>query len=66
MNRLPIEKRAQIIGLLVEGMSLRAVSRIVGCSINTVTKLLEEVGFACNMYQSEHLPSAATLTMRCW
>jgi IS1 family transposase/lambda repressor-like predicted transcriptional regulator len=55
MNRLPIEKRAQIIGLLVEGMSMRAVSRVAGCSINTVTKLLEEVGFACNMYQSEHL-----------
>lgn len=26
MNRLPIEKRAQIIGLLVEGMSMRAES----------------------------------------
>jgi IS1 family transposase len=36
-------------------MSMRAVSRVVGCSINTVTKLLEEVGFACNVYQSEHL-----------
>lgn len=55
MNRLPIEKRAQILGLLVEGMSMRAVSRVVGCSINTVTKLLEELGFACNMFQSEHL-----------
>ena len=50
MNRLPIEKHAQIIGLLVEGMSMRAVTRVVGCSINTVTKLLEEVGLACNMY----------------
>jgi lambda repressor-like predicted transcriptional regulator len=50
MNRLPNEKRAQIIGMSVEGMSMRAVSRLVGCSINTVTKLLEEVGFACNMY----------------
>ena len=38
MNRLPIEKRAQIIGLLVEGMSMRAVTRITGVSINTVTK----------------------------
>lgn len=55
MNRLPIEKRTQIIGMLVEGMSMRAVSRLVGCSINTVTKLLEEVGFACNVYQTEHL-----------
>jgi IS1 family transposase len=55
MNRLSIEKRAQIIGLLVEGNSLRATGRIVGCSINTVTKLLMDVGEACAAYQDEHL-----------
>lgn len=65
MNRLPIEKRAQMIGLLVEGMSMRAVSRVVGCSINTVTKLLEEVGFACNMYQSEHLRNLKSKRVQC-
>jgi IS1 family transposase len=65
MNRLPIEKRAQIIGLLVEGMSMRAVSRIVGCSINTVTKLLEEIGFACNMYQSEHVRGIKATRVQC-
>lgn len=65
MNRLPIEKRAQIIGLLVEGMSMRAVSRVVGCSINTVTKLLEEVGFACNMYQSERLRNLPCKRVQC-
>ena len=59
MNRLPIEKRAQIIGLLVEGMSMRAVTRLTGVSINTVTKLLEDVGLAANLYQAQalvHLP----------
>lgn len=65
MNRLPIEKRAQIIGLLVEGMSMRAVTRIVGCSINTVTKLLEEVGFACAMYQSETLRNLQSKRIQC-
>lgn len=65
MNRLPIAKRAQIIGLLVEGMSMRAVSRVVDCSINTVTKLLEEVGFACNVYQSEHLRNLACKRVQC-
>jgi IS1 family transposase len=65
MNRLPIEKRAQIIGLLVEGMSMRGVSRVMGCSINTVTKLLEEVGFACNVYQSEHLRNLNTKRVQC-
>jgi len=53
MNRLPVEKRAQIIGLLVEGMSMRAVTRLTGVSINTVTKLLEDVGLACGLYQAQ-------------
>ncbi|MDN3583816.1 IS1 family transposase [Mucilaginibacter flavus] len=47
MNRLPISKRVQIINLLVEGMSLRATSRIADVSINTVTKLLVDVGKGC-------------------
>ena len=34
MNKLSIQKRAQIIGMLVEGMSLRATSRLADCSIN--------------------------------
>lgn len=55
MNRLPAHKRAQIVSLLTEGNSLRATSRIVGCSINTVTKLLMDVGEACAAYQDEHL-----------
>jgi IS1 family transposase len=55
MNRLPIEKRAQILGMLVEGNSLRATTRMAGCSINTVSKLLLDVGEACATYQDEHL-----------
>jgi IS1 family transposase len=55
MNRLDISKRAQIIGLLVEGNSLRAASRLADVSINTVTKLLVDVGTACAKYQDENL-----------
>ena len=55
MNRLPIEKRAQILTLMTEGTSLRAISRIVGCSINTVTKLLVDLGEACSDYQDRAL-----------
>ncbi len=55
MNRLDISKRAQIIGLLVEGNSLRATSRLADVSINTVTKLLVDVGTACAKYQDEFL-----------
>jgi IS1 family transposase len=52
MNRLPLAKRAQIIGLLVEGNSLRATSRLADVSINTVTKLLVDAGRACAEYQN--------------
>lgn len=55
MNRLPIAKRAQIIGLLVEGNSLRAASRLADVSINTVTKLLVDVGRAASDYQDQTL-----------
>ena len=44
MNTLPIEKRVQIVSLLVEGMSMRAVSRVADASINTATKLLAMLG----------------------
>src|SRR5476651_2113503 len=53
MNKLPVAKRAQIIGLLVEGNSLRAASRIADVSINTVTKLLVDAGTACTEYQDK-------------
>ena len=44
MNRLPIAKRAQFIGLMVEGMSSRAIYGVTGASKNTIVKLLAEVG----------------------
>jgi IS1 family transposase len=52
MNKLPRDKRIQIVSLLVEGMSLRAITRITGVSINTVTKLLEDAGQACSQFQN--------------
>jgi len=55
MNRLSTAKRVQILSALVEGCSLRATSRMVGCSINTVTKLLIDLGQACAHYQDKAL-----------
>lgn len=55
MNRLAIKARAQILGLMVEGMSIRAISRVTGVSKNTIAKLLADVGTACSKYQDEHL-----------
>jgi IS1 family transposase len=53
MNRLSRAKRVQIIHSLVEGMSLRSVSRVADVSINTVTKLLIDAGRACSDYQDQ-------------
>lgn len=53
MNRLALERRAQILGMLTEGNSLRATSRMAGVSINTVSKLLVDVGEACETYQDQ-------------
>jgi IS1 family transposase len=65
MNKLPVEKRAQIIGLLVEGTSLRATSRLADCSINTVTKLLVDVGAACAQYQDKTLRNLPCKRIQC-
>ncbi len=55
MNRLSTAKRAAILGMLVEGNSLRATTRLAGVSINTVSKLLMDIGAACAEYQDRAL-----------
>jgi len=55
MNKLTHETRAQILHLLCEGMSIRAITRTVGVSKNTVAKLLEDAGRACSAYHDEHV-----------
>jgi IS1 family transposase len=65
MNRLPIEKRTQIINLLVEGMSMRATSRIADVSINTVTKLLIDTGAACAVFQDKALRKLNCKRVQC-
>jgi len=65
MNRLPLEKRTQIIGMLCEGMSLRATSRLADVSINTVTKLLVDIGTACQKYHDEHGVNVTSKRVQC-
>src|ERR1700688_3525313 len=55
MNRLPNDRRAQIIGMMVEGVSIRAITRMTGVSKNTVAKLLADAGNACLDYQDRAL-----------
>jgi IS1 family transposase len=51
MNKLPSAKRAEIIGMMAEGVSLRAITRLTGVSKNTLAKLIEDAGLAFSEYQ---------------
>jgi IS1 family transposase len=53
MNKLPAAKRVQILSLLCEGASMRAVSRLADVSINTVSKLLVDAGKVCAAFHDE-------------
>jgi IS1 family transposase len=55
MNKLPAAKRAQILRMMVEGVSIRAISRMTGASKNTIVKLLADAGQACAAYQDANL-----------
>ena len=53
MKKMSLAKRAQVLTLLCEGVSMRSIERIVGCSINTVDKLLREAGKAALAYHDK-------------
>lgn len=55
MNRLPLEARAKILHMLVEGNSLRTTSRMAGVAYNSVLKLVGDAGKACSDYQDAAL-----------
>jgi IS1 family transposase len=65
MNRLSNAERAKIIRALVEGNSLRSTTRITGRSINTVSKLLVDLGKACAWYQDGKLLDLPAVHIEC-
>ena len=65
MNRLTTEKRAQIIGCLVEGMSIRATVRVTGAAKNTISKLLLDLGAACSDYMNEVMVDLPCKRLEC-
>lgn len=64
MNRLSIERRAQVLAMLTEGNSMRATARMAGCSFNTVSKLLLDVGGACTEFQDHTLRDLGCRTIQ--
>jgi len=55
MNKMTAAKRAQILGMMAEGLSMRSICRLSGVSKNTVTKLLADAGTAFAEYHHNHV-----------
>ena len=65
MNRLSVAERAAILGMLVEGNSLRSCARMADVSLNTVTKLVVDFGAACEQFHSEHVINVRVRRLQC-
>src|SRR5689334_3796249 len=65
MNKLPLETRVRILNLLVEGSSLRSISRVCDVSINTVTKLLVDAGHVCAAFHDEKVRNVKAKRIQC-
>lgn len=65
MNKLTTQRRAQILGLMVEGMSIRAISRMTGASKNTIAKLLADAGEAFTAYQDKAFRNLTCKRIQC-
>ena len=53
MKKLSLEKRALLVGLLVEGNSIRATSRLSGVAFQSVINFVADIGRACTEYQDK-------------
>src|SRR5260370_36912313 len=65
MNRLPLAKRAKILTLLCEGMSMRAVARSEDVSFNTIVKLVTDAGVACAEFHDRAVRNVKSQRMQC-
>jgi transposase-like protein/IS1 family transposase len=48
--RIGVDRTAQVISMLCEGLSIRAVSRLTGCNKHTILEMLLLVGERCKLY----------------
>lgn len=55
VNRLPRETQAQVVNALCQGMSLRAITRLLGVHRTTVMRILERTGPYCEALCREYM-----------
>lgn len=65
MNRLSTEKRAQIAGMIVEGNSVRSITRMTGVCQEAILKLLRDLGKACADHHNSAVRGLRTRRVQC-
>src|ERR1700687_5848376 len=65
MNKLSKERQVQVVAALVEGNSLRAVTRMTGVHRSAVMKLLVDLGDRCARYQDEIMHNLRCTRIQC-
>lgn len=65
MNRLPFEKRRQILHMMVEGNSIRGIARLVDVSPVTVLRYLELAGTSCAAFHNENVRGVKSQRIEC-
>src|SRR5438067_2160948 len=65
MNKLDRKARTQILGMMVEGVSMRSITRLTGASKNTVAKLLKDAGEACIAHHHATLRGLKSKLFQC-
>ncbi|HEX2853982.1 MAG TPA: DDE-type integrase/transposase/recombinase [Opitutaceae bacterium] len=65
MNKLSTEERVRVVSALVEGNSLRAISRMTGTHRTAILKLLADLGRACSIYQDRAFRNLTCKRIQC-
>ena len=65
MRKLALKARVQILNMLCEGMSMRAVARLADVSFNTVAKLLIDAGTVCAEMHDELVRDVKASRIQC-
>ena len=65
MNRLSTEKRVQIVRAMVEGNSIRSITRMTGVCQEAILKLLRDLGTACVSHHNTAVRSISARHIQC-
>src|SRR5262245_35462352 len=65
MNKLTMSKRVAVVSALVEGNSLRSTCRMTGVAMNTVLKLLAELGTTFATFHDEFVRDIHAKRVQC-